>query len=493
MSTLSKDLREYVAGCFTGIWVESHEPQEAILEIAQLCRDESWQFATWNIDQGLRVGGDAGSTGEMTDPLAAVKAAQSIGSDTTSIIVLENFHRFLSSVEIIQAMASQIHAGKQTRSIVVILSPQVDLPPELEKLFVVVEHPMPTREQLKGIAEGIATEDGDLPEGDDLNRVLDAAGGLTRGEAESAFSLSLVRHGRIQPDTIWSLKSQMLKKSGLLKMYRGDANFETLGGMAALKSFCKQALDSSSELVRPRGVMLLSPPGCGKSQFCKALGRETGRPVIILDVGSLMGSLVGQTEQRTRQALRIIDAMQPAIVMLDEIDKAFAGVGSGQSDGGVGSRMFGALLTYLNDRESDTFVVCTANDVTKLPPEFSRAERFDATFMVGLPNRMEKDAIWAIYRDVHGLDLDQDRPDDTDWTGAEIKACCRLSVLLDLPLTEAAENVVPVAVTASESISKLREWAKGRCLDATSGGIFQHKKSRKRRKLSTVGPAPSVN
>ena len=339
MSTLSNDLREYVAGCFTGIWVESQEPQEAIVEIAQLCRDESWQFAAWNIDQGLRVGGDAGSTGEMTDPLAAVKASQAMGADTTSIIVLENFHRFLSSVEVIQAMASQIHAGKQTRSILVILSPQVDLPPELEKLFVVVEHQMPIREQLQEIAQSIATEDGDLPEGEELDRVLDATGGLTRGEAESAFSLSLVRHGRIQPDTIWSLKSQMLKKSGLLEMYRGDADFETLGGMAALKSFCKQALGSSNQQVRPRGVMLLSPPGCGKSQFCKALGRETGRPVITLDVGSLMGSLVGQTEQRTRQALRIIDAMQPAIVMLDEIDKAFAGVGgSGQSDGGVGSR-----------------------------------------------------------------------------------------------------------------------------------------------------------
>ena len=190
-----------------------------------------------------------------------------------------------------------------------------------------------------------------MPTGRELDLVLDAAGGLTRAEAESAFSLSLVRHGRIQPDAIWELKSQMLKKSGLLEMYRGDADFGSLGGLSALKSFCKRALSRSTENVKPRGVMLLSPPGCGKSQFCKALGRETGRPVIILDVGSLMGSLVGQTEQRTRQALRIIDAMAPAIVMLDEIDKAFAGVGgSGQSDSGVSARMFGSFLSWLNDQ-----------------------------------------------------------------------------------------------------------------------------------------------
>jgi hypothetical protein len=336
MSKLSNRVKELVAGCFTAIWIESQEPQEAILELGQLCRDQEWRFATWNIDQGMRAGGNESPVEEAGDPLAAVKAAQALGGTETSILVLENFHRFMKSIEIIQAMVSQIHAGKQTRSILVVLAPTVDLEPELEKQFVIVEHEMPSREQLKEIAEGIGTGEGELPEGNQLEQVLDASGGLTRGEAESAYSLSLVRHGRIQPETIWELKSQMLKKSGLLDLYRGDADFESLGGMAALKSFCKRALSRSTKKVRPRGVMLLSPPGCGKSQFCKALGSETGRPVIILDVGSLMGSLVGQTEQRTRQALQIIDAMQPAIVMLDEIDKAFAGVsGSGQSDSGV--------------------------------------------------------------------------------------------------------------------------------------------------------------
>ena len=493
MPTLSQGLREYVAGCFTGIWVESQEPQEAILEIAQLCRDESWQFVTWNIDQGLRAGGDAGSTGEMTDPLAAVKASQAMVADATSIIVLENFHRFLSSVEIIQAIASQIHAGKQTRSILVILSPQVDLPPELEKLFVVVEHAMPDREQLKEIAEGIATEESELPSGTDLDRVLAAAGGLTRAEAESAFSLSLVRHGELKPNVIWELKAQMLKKSGLLEMYRGDASFESLRGLDSLKSFCKRSLGRSGN-VNARGVMLLSPPGCGKSQFCKALGSETGRPVILLDIGSLMGSLVGQTEQRTRRALQIIDAMAPAIVMLDEIDKAFAGVaGSGQSDSGVSARMFGSFLSWLNDRESDTFVVCTANDVTKLPPEFARAERFDSVFFVDLPSREEKDLIWEQYIERYDLDASQSKPKDDSWTGAEIKAACRLSALLDIPIKAAASNVVPVAATAAESIDRLRNWATGRCIDASKGGLYSAKAKPSSRSRRKVKVAPSLN
>lgn len=128
-------------------------------------------------------------------------------------------------------MVSQIHSGKQTRSIIIVLAPVLELPPELEKLFVVVEHALPTREQLSEIAAGIGTEEGELPTGRELDRVLDAAGRLTRGEAESAFSLSLVRHARIQPETIWELKSQMLKKSSLLELYEGDADFASLGGM----------------------------------------------------------------------------------------------------------------------------------------------------------------------------------------------------------------------------------------------------------------------
>jgi hypothetical protein len=146
-------------------------------------------------------------------------------------------------------------------------------------------------------------------------------------------------------------------------------------------------------------VLLLSPPGCGKSQFCKALGREVDRPVLILDVGSLMGSLVGQSEERTRQALRVIDAMAPCVVMIDEVEKAFSGV-NGSGDSGVSSRMFGTFLSWLNDHESDVFVVCTANDVSKLPPEFGRSERFDGIFFLDLPGQEERAAIWNIYLDL---------------------------------------------------------------------------------------------
>lgn len=494
--SLTDKLSELVAACFTGIWIESHEHQDAVVEIAALCCDQEWNLATWDIDQGMVITG-ADASVDATDPLAAIRALNAMATtDGTSLLIMKNLHRFISSTEIVQALQHQLITGKQNRTIVVALAPAVSMPAELEKLFVVVEHALPTREQLEDIARGIATEDGELPDGDELQVVLDAASGLSRFEAEGAFSLSLVREGRVTPDAVWELKTQTLRKSGLLTLHRGTDNFDSLGGLSALKAFAKRALlqpKRERRDTRPRGVLLLSPPGCGKSQFCKALGNEVGRPVLILDVGSLMGSLVGQSEERTRKALQIVDAMAPCVLMIDEIEKAFAGVGSsGQTDSGVSARMFGTFLTWLNDHTSDVFVVATSNDVTKLPPEFGRSERFDAVAFCDLPAREQKDRIWDMYLQRFGLEADQKRPKDDSWTGAEIRACCRLAALLDVPLTQSAQNIVPVAVTAAESVERLRGWASGRCIDAEKGGIYRHGKAKSESRRKVVRD-PSMN
>ncbi|MFN3152909.1 AAA family ATPase [Bremerella sp.] len=473
--TLTQRLGEYVRACFTGLWIESHEHEDALVAIAQLCLQENWQLATWDLEAGLRSPASEPNS-SAGDPLGAIRTINTLAiPDGTTLVVLQNFHRFVQSAEIVQALAKQVIVGKQNRTFVVILSPVVSLPVELEKLFVVLEHELPDREQLQEIAEGIATDDGEFPDGQDREILLDAAVGLTRFEAEGAFSLSLVRDGRLSAATLWEQKAQMLKKSGLLNLYRGGDDFSRLGGLSALKAFTKRALlqpSRNNPLKRPRGVMLLSPPGCGKSQFCKALGSEVGRPVLILDVGSLLGSLVGQSEERTRTALRTVDAMAPCILMIDEVEKAFSGI-QGSSDSGVSARMFGTFLSWLNDHESDVFVVCTANDVSKLPPEFSRSERFDGVFFVDLPSREEKDAIWEIYRTMFEIEPEQRLPKDGDFTGAEIRACCRLAALLDVSLTQAAQYVVPVAVTSAESVTRLRQWASGRCLNASQPGIYQ--------------------
>jgi hypothetical protein len=258
---------------------------------------------------------------------------------------------------------------------------------------------------------------------------------------------------------------------------RGNETFADLGGLDALKTFCTRALRNQSNpdpAKRPRGDLLLSPPGCGKSQFCKALGTETVRPTLCMDIGSLMGSLVGSTEANIRQALRIADAMAPSVLFIDEIEKGLSGVASsGQTDSGVSARLFGYFLAWLNDHQSDVFVVATSNDISRLPPEFARAERFDGVFFLDFPGVVQRRTIWRMYIEKFGLDSSQPRPVDADWSGAEIRACCRLAALLDVPLVEAAQNIVPVARTAHEAIARLRQWASGRCLNAdTPGGVY---------------------
>ena len=493
---LKQKLKELVSACFTGVWIESFEFQEAIGELTLLCREEEWAIATWDVGTGLRVG-NGEPVADATDPLAAIRALGGLASSSgTTLLVMNNLHKFISSIEVMQALQHQLIAGKQNRTIIIGISPKSAIPIELENLFVVVEHALPNHEQLEAIAREIATEDEELPEDTKLQTILDAAAGLTRLEAENAFSLSLVRHGRIEPDAVWELKSGMLKKSGLMSLYQSEDDFSSLGGLENLKAFCKRSLlqrGQDNPLKRPRGVLLLGVSGTGKSAFAKALGKETGRPTLVLDIGALMGSLVGQTEANIRRALQIADAMAPCILFIDELEKALSGAtSSGSGDSGVASRMFGTLLSWMNDHTSNVYLVATCNDISKMPPELTRAERFDGIVFLDLPSREQKDRIWQQYIELFELDADQKLPSDDRFTGAEIRSCCRLAALLDVPLVQAVVNVVPVAVTASESVDTLRSWASERCLDSEAGGIYKFKKqkARARRKVKV---APSLN
>lgn len=170
-----------------------------------------------------------------------------------------------------------------------------------------------------------------------------------------------------------------------------------------------------------------------------------------------------------------------ALATQAEIEKAFAGLGA-EGDSGVATRLFGTILTWLSDREdkgSQVFFLATANDASRLPPEFSRAERFDGVFFIDLPRSEERSLIWRMYGELYGLSHEQQYGSkeatfsDKNWTGAEIRSCCRLAKALRWPLSRAAKNVVPVAATAGEKIKALREWARNRVLSADYEGVYQ--------------------
>src|SRR5215468_2461689 len=422
---LTEQLTDYVNAAFTGLWVLTQEPDEAERELTQLARQRGWKLAAWDVAGGLRVpSGRSTSQGDAMpgDPLAVLRAVPTLADrEGTALVLLHNFHRFLGNHEVVQTTFAQLVAGKQQRTFLIVLAPVVQIPIELEKLFVVLEHALPDRTQLERIARELTSDQPeDMPQGEDLQRVLDAAAGLTRYEAEGSFALSLTRQNALRPESVWELKAQALKKNNLLTLHRGGERFDSLGGLANLKEFCRRAL-RPGQAVKPRGVLLLGVAGSGKSAFPKSLGNETGRPTLLLDVGALLGSLVGQSETNLRQALRVADAMSPCVLFCDELEKALGGVGS-TGDSGVSTRLFGNLLTWLSDHESDVFFVGTSNDISKLPPEFTRAERLDGIFFLDLPIAAEKDAIWAMYRNLFGIPATQARPDDTSWTGAEIRS-----------------------------------------------------------------------
>lgn len=471
--SLEKEIKELVCAGFSGIWVESMECDDAVTAIKSLAEERKWGCDVWDIDRQLYSGAVA-----APGPLQALRSLDLPKTNETVILVLKNFHRFLPNPEVVQALANRVVQGKGIGQYIVIVSPTIALQPEVEKLFTVVHHELPDETQLRTICNDLFTGDTtfEKPTEEQVTTVVEASRGLTRQESENAYALSLVRHNKLEPDTIWGIKAQTLEKSGTMTLYRGDANFQNLGGLENLKQFCLRAMRKQGEKhvdQRPKGVLLLSPPGCGKSQFAKALGNEVGRPTVMLDFGSLMGKFVGESEGNMRRALKQVDAMAPCVLFVDEIEKGLAGVGSsGQTDSGVSARLFGTLLTWLNDHTSDVFFIGTCNDASQLPAPFARAERFDGVFFVDLPADEQRKQIWDIYLNQFGIDKAQVKPDDTNWTGAEIKSCCRLAALLDVPLTEAAQNVVPVSVTSAEQIESLRKWAEGRCLSADSAGLY---------------------
>ncbi len=208
---LTDQLTDYIHAACTGLWIHTHEADEAEREILQHARQQDWKAAVWDVANGLRLSGTTSATGpDANDPLAALRALPALAQrNGTALLLLHHFHRFLANPEVVQTTFNQLIAGKQQRTFLVVLSPVVQIPVELEKLFVVLEHALPDRPQLEGIARELTSDTpDDLPQGEALQRVLDAAAGLTRYEAEAAFALSLTRHSAIRPEAIWELKSQ---------------------------------------------------------------------------------------------------------------------------------------------------------------------------------------------------------------------------------------------------------------------------------------------
>ena len=290
-----------------------------------------------------------------------------------------------------------------------------------------VEFGLPGIDDFSRLLDRIISDVSDNPKvridtgAEDRERLLHAARGLTLKEAENVFAKTLVLDGRLSSEdvsVIFSEKQQIIKKSGLLEYYNAEEDFSHVAGLDNLKQWLIKRQIAFTEraarfgLPSPRGVMLLGVQGCGKSLCAKAVSSLWNLPLLRFDIGQMFSSLVGSSEENIRRAIQTAESVAPAILWIDEIDKALAGsTSSSSSDAGTSARVFGTLLTWLSEKTSEVFVICTANDISHLPPELLRKGRLDEIFYVDLPNDGERREILRIHlekrhRDPVQFDLD---------------------------------------------------------------------------------------
>lgn len=317
---LSEELKPYVnAGC-SGVWVRTREPHEVERQVFAACAELDAVFAAWDAETGLRRTCDVFER-KPCGPADAVRVPFSFpelpqGEDSEGkrvVVVLHNFHHYLRSPDVAQTLLNGILNGKQVGVHFVVTSPQVNIPEELQTYFSVLHDTLPDADELRVIFNETIGRSGE----EEVQRPLvEALGGMTRFEAENEIALCFQRNGRITPRSLWEAKAKVLEKSKLLTLYKGGDTFADVCGMDAIKNFVLRSLREDRPR-NPKGIVILGVSGCGKSAIAKAIGNETRRPTLRLDMGSLLNSLVGQSEANLRAALEIAEAMAPVCLFVD--------------------------------------------------------------------------------------------------------------------------------------------------------------------------------
>jgi SpoVK/Ycf46/Vps4 family AAA+-type ATPase len=324
---------------------------------------------------------------------------------------------------------------------------------------------------------------------EDEHRLVGALRGLSLLEAEKVLTRAVVEDNRLAADDIAHVldaKKQIIEREGVLEYYPAEHSLAEVADLAGLKDWLRKRRailtdpDRAAEfgLAFPRGILLLGVPGCGKSLCARAVATEWGLPLLRLDTGSLYNKFIGETENNFRRAMRTAERVAPCVLFIDELEKAFAT--GGADDGGVSMRVLGTFLSWLQDRREDVFVVATANDVSRLPPEFLRKGRFDETFFVDLPDADTRTDILRIHLRRRGQEpaafrLDLVTTATHGFSGAEVEqvivsalytAFSESTNLTTEHMLREAAATKPLAVMMAETIAALREWARERTVPA---------------------------
>ena len=363
------------------------------------------------------------------------------------ILILRNLDTFLDEPSVmarLKKFAEHIHSGRLDATIF-LLSPTLNIPKNFEKYITVVEMDYLQVEEIRAIIHDF-TETQEIQISESLEKELATAfKGLSEFEIQNILQLAYSESGELtkaQVSLIFDQKQQMIKKAGILEMIPLKESLSDIGGLDNLKTWLerKSSVLSNMDAARqfgvdvPKGVLIAGVPGCGKSLSAKAAAKLFNIPLLRLDMGRLLGKYVGESEANMRKAIQLAEAISPCVLWIDELEKAFAGIGGDGSGAEVTTRLFGSFLTWLQEKESPAFVVATANDITKLPPELMRKGRFDEIFYVGLPQREERRKIFEIHiqkrrpQDLSKINIDALLDKTEGYSGADIEGVIRESV-----------------------------------------------------------------
>jgi SpoVK/Ycf46/Vps4 family AAA+-type ATPase len=447
----------------------------------------------WDIGSGF-VALSAGAAPSISDPSAALDHIIRSSDDDMTVYVLKDFHEFWNDILVKRRLRNTAQALRRKRASIVVTSVTAKIPCELSDEAVLLEFALPTEAEL---AESLETLFATSRVKVDLTKLgrrklVQAAVGLTRAEAERALSKIIVTDRKVGDDAIDVVneeKKAIIRESEALEFYPAHETPDDVGGLEVLKdwlrlrerAFSVEAADYG--LPAPKGIALIGIPGTGKSLTAKMIGGLWRVPLLRLDVGALFGSLVGESEERVRTALRLTETIAPCVLWIDELEKSLS---TGGVDGGTSQRVLGTVLTWMQDKNAPVFVVATANDISTLPPEMLRRGRFDEVFFLDLPTEQERRDILAVHlskrrRLAAEFDLSRLGKASAGFVGAEIEQAIVDAMFLafnaDRDITtddiEAAlRRGVPLSRSQREVVESLRDWLRqGRAQSAS----FQEK------------------
>lgn len=514
MEAVYSKIKDMLKAYYPVLYLTSYEydrTKQKIEGIVNILRSENknLRLYNWNCVDGLRlIEGVTPSPvrnkdgEEIVEPEETLKYILNDRESSKDIFVLEDFNNYIEEENVKFYIRSIAEKARHTNTHAIVLSAVYKLPVELEKYVTVLNIPLPDRgdmEKTLGVVERQCKINLTV---EMRNRMVDAALGMTSMEADLAFCLAAVKDdlGPNAPYTVSSEKEQIIKKSGILDYFPKNESLKDVGGMDILKDWLfkrqkayeKKARDFG--LQEPKGLLLLGVPGCGKSLTAKSIASFWNMPLLRLDIGKVYQGLVGSSEDNIRKAIATAEAVAPCVLWIDEIEKGLNGVqSSGSTDGGVTSRIFSTILTWMQEKTSPVFVVATANNINLLPPELLRKGRFDEIFFVDLPNQKERENIFSIHLKKKGQDPSQYPMEmlgkkTEGFNGAEIEECIKEAMfaayveapdnpkLLSKHLVDAILKTVPLSTTMREQIAALRNWAVTRAKNASNEAPAEEKK-----------------